>query len=140
MRRAQVEQLRSALDKGEIQPFFQPIVDVRGTVTAVEALVRWIHPLRGVLGVGEILPLARMAGLAGAVDDRVLEMALQFARRFDQTGHGDVEVHVNVDPKVIASPSFGYSFLNRCARLKARPAQIIVEITETDLLDPGALA
>ncbi|MFT4866861.1 MAG: diguanylate cyclase (GGDEF)-like protein/PAS domain S-box-containing protein [Ilumatobacter sp.] len=139
-RRAQLEQLRSALDNGEILPFFQPIVDVRGTVTAVEALVRWVHPIRGVLGVGEILPLAQMAGLAEAVDDHVLEMALQFARRLDQAGHGSIEVHVNVDPKVIASPSFGHSFLNRCARLKTRPDQVVVEITETDLLDPGAIS
>jgi diguanylate cyclase (GGDEF)-like protein/PAS domain S-box-containing protein len=137
-RRAQVRQLRSALDNGEIQPFFQPIVDVRGTVTAVESLVRWVHPIRGVLGVGEILPLAQMAGLAEAVDEHVLEAALRFARRLDQTGYGDIEVHINVDPKVIASPSFGHSFLNRCARLNTRPEQIIVEITETDLLNPDA--
>jgi diguanylate cyclase (GGDEF)-like protein/PAS domain S-box-containing protein len=139
-RRIQLDQLRASLNNGEIQPFFQPIVDVRGTVTAVEALVRWVHPVRGVLGVGEILPLARMAGLAEALDDRVLEMALHFARRLDQAGHGDIDVHVNIDPKVIASPSFGYSFLNRCAQLDARPEQMVVEITETDLLAPSAIS
>jgi diguanylate cyclase (GGDEF)-like protein/PAS domain S-box-containing protein len=122
-RRAQLDQLRSALANGEIQPFFQPIVDVQGTVTAIEALVRWVHPVRGVLGVGEFLPLAQMAGLAQAVDDRVLELALQFARRLDQAGHGAVEVHVNVDPKVIASPSFGHSFLERCAQSKPVPVR-----------------
>lgn len=139
-RRVQLDQLRASLNSGEIQPFFQPIVDVRGTVTAVEALVRWVHPVRGVLGVGEILPLAQMAGLAEAVDDCVLEMALQFAHRLDQAGHGNIDVHVNVDPKVIASPSFGHSFLNRCAHLEARPEQIVVEITETDLLAPSAIS
>tara|TARA_R110002110_G_scaffold355311_1_gene564979 strand:+ start:1395 stop:3533 length:2139 start_codon:yes stop_codon:yes gene_type:complete len=139
-RRVQLDQLRASLNSGEIQPFFQPIVDVRGTVTAVEALVRWVHPIRGVLGVGEILPLAQMAGLAEAVDDCVLEMALQFAHRLDQAGHGNIDVHVNVDPKVIASPSFGHSFLNHCARLEARPEQMVVEITETDLLAPSAIS
>ena len=139
-RRVQLDQLRASLNSGEIQPFFQPIVDVRGTVTAVEALVRWVHPVRGVLGVGEILPLAQMAGLAEAVDDCVLEMALQFAHRLDQAGHGNIDVHVNVDPKMIASPSFGHSFLNRCAHLEARPEQIVVEITETDLLAPSTIS
>jgi diguanylate cyclase (GGDEF)-like protein/PAS domain S-box-containing protein len=139
-RRVHLDQLRESLNNGEIQPFYQPIVDVQGTVTAVEALVRWVHPVRGVLGVGEILPLAQMAGLAEAVDDRVLEMALQFAHRLDQAGHGHVDVHVNVDPKVIASPSFGHSFLNRCAHLEARPEQMVVEITETDLLAPSAIS
>lgn len=139
-RRAQLDQLRSALANGEIQPFFQPIVNADGDVKAVEALVRWIHPVRGVLGVGEILPLAQMAGLAEAVDDRVLAMALQFASRLEAAGHGDVEVHVNVDPKVIALPSFGHSFLEQCNEYGANPVQIVVEITETDLLAPGAIS
>ena len=85
-RRAQLDQLRGALADGEIQPFFQPIVDVHGRVKAVEALVRWVHPVRGVLGVGDILPLAQMAGLAEAVDDRVLELALAFAARLHSSG------------------------------------------------------
>ncbi len=139
-RRAQLDQLRSALANGEIQPFYQPIVDVDGRVKAVEALVRWVHPVRGILGVGEILPLAQMAGLAEAVDEQVLAMSLQFASRLQRAGHGDVEVHVNVDPKVIALPSFGHSFLERCSEYGADPGQLVVEITETDLLAPGAIS
>ncbi|NND74710.1 MAG: sensor domain-containing phosphodiesterase [Ilumatobacter sp.] len=138
-RRAQLDQLRNAITNGEIRPFYQPIVDREGFVIAVEALVRWVHPVRGVLGVGEILPLAQMAGLAEAVDNRVLDLALEFAPRLSASGR-DVEVHVNVDPKVIASPSFGHSFLDRCSRAGADPAQLVVEITETDLLAPGAIS
>ncbi len=137
-RRVQLDQLRLALTNGEIQPFFQPIVDSTGRVRAVEALVRWVHPVRGVLGVSEILPLAQMAGLAEAVDDRVLELALEFARRLEQAGHHDIEVHVNVNPKMMSLPSFGHSFLSRCEAAGACPKQMVVEITETDLLAPGA--
>lgn len=137
-RRRQVDHLRHALNAGEIQPFFQPICDVDGQITAVEALVRWVHPLRGVLGVGEILPLAQMAGLAETVDDCVLDQALEFAVALTDLGRGDVEVHVNIDPKVIARPAFGASFLDRCRRRGAHAAQLVVEITETDLLSPGA--
>ena len=61
-RRRQLDQLRHALANGEIRPFYQPIVDPTGKIIAVEALVRWVHPVRGVLGVNEILPLAQMAG------------------------------------------------------------------------------
>ncbi len=137
-RRRQLELLRAALDDGQIQPFFQPICSVDGTVTAIEALVRWVHPLRGVLGVGDILPLARMAGLAEAVDDQVIDRALQFAVRLVEAGHPDIEVHVNIDPKAISRPAFGATFLERCRRAGANPAQLVVEITETDLLSPGA--
>jgi len=137
-RRRQLDHLRQALADGQIQPFFQPIVDVDGQIKAFEALVRWLHPLRGVLGVSEILPLAQMAGLAEAVDNAVLDMALKFAVRLVDVGYRDTEVHINIDPKVIAQPAFGASFLERCRQAGANPAQLIVEITETDLLSPGA--
>ncbi len=137
-RRRQLDQLRLALANGEIRPFYQPIVDPVGKIIAVEALVRWVHPIRGVLGVSEILPLAQMAGLAEAVDDCVLDAALGFAVQLTEAGHGDTEVHINVDPKVIAQPAFGVSFLERCRRAGANPKQLVVEITETDLLAPGA--
>ncbi len=137
-RRRQLELLRAALDDGQIQPFFQPICAVDGTITAIEALVRWVHPLRGVLGVADILPLARMAGLAEAVDDKVLDQALAFAARLVEAGHPEIEVHVNIDPKAISRAAFGASFLERCRRSGAEPTQLVVEITETDLLSPGA--
>jgi len=137
-RRRQLELLRAALDDGQIQPYFQPICTADGTVIAIEALVRWVHPLRGVLGVGEILPLARMAGLAEAVDDQVLDQALLFAVRLADAGHHEIQVHVNIDPKVISKAAFGASFLERCRRAGANPTQLVIEITETDLLSPGA--
>ena len=136
-RRRQLDQLRHALANGEIRPFYQPIVDPAGKIIAVEALVRWVHPIRGVLGVSEILPLAQMAGLAEAVDDCVLDTALDFSVQLAEAGHGDTEVHINIDPKVIAQPAFGVSFLERCRRAGANPSQLVVEITETDLLAPG---
>ena len=137
-RRRQLELLRAAIDDGQIQPYFQPICAADGTVTAIEALVRWVHPLRGVLGVADILPLARLAGLAEAVDDQVLDQALKFAVRLADAGHPEIEVHVNIDPKVISRAAFGASFLERCRRAGANPTQLVVEITETDLLSPGA--
>ncbi len=137
-RRHQLELLRAALDDGQIQPFFQPICDVDGTITAIEALVRWVHPLRGVLGVGDVLPLARMAGLAETVDDRVLDQALAFAVRLAEAGHPGIQLHVNIDPKAISRAAFGATFLERCRRAGADPTQLVVEITETDLLSPGA--
>jgi diguanylate cyclase (GGDEF)-like protein/PAS domain S-box-containing protein len=139
-RRRQLDQLRGALADGAIQPYFQPIVDAGGTVLAVEALVRWQRPQLDTLGVRDILPLAQLAGLAEAVDDQVLELSLDFARELAAAGHPHVKVHVNVDPKVIAQPAFGGSFLKRCLEAGADPSQIVVEVTENDLLAPGPAA
>jgi EAL domain-containing protein (putative c-di-GMP-specific phosphodiesterase class I) len=82
--------------------------------------------------------LAQMAGLAEAVDEKVLDLSLAFARRLSAAGHADLEVHVNVDPKVISKPAFAASFLQRCTDHGADPGQIVIELTETDLLAPGA--
>jgi diguanylate cyclase (GGDEF)-like protein len=139
-RRRQLDQLRGALADGAIKPHYQPIVDAHGTVIAVEALVRWQRPQLGTLGVRDILPLAQLAGLAAAIDDHVLDQALEFARTLTDAGHADIKVHVNVDPKVIAHPAFGGSFLRRCADAGADPSQMVVEITENDLLAPGPAA
>jgi EAL domain-containing protein (putative c-di-GMP-specific phosphodiesterase class I) len=79
-----------------------------------------------------------MAGLAEAVDDKVLDQALAFAARLADAGHPEIEVHVNIDPKAISRAAFGASFLERCRRSGAEPTQLVVEITETDLLSPGA--
>jgi diguanylate cyclase (GGDEF)-like protein/PAS domain S-box-containing protein len=137
-RRQQLEQLRRALSNGEIQPFFQPIVDQAGQVRAIEALVRWVHPVRGVLGVNHILPLAQMAGLSEAVDLCVLEQSVDFVATLEAAGHHTVTVHVNINPKLISQPEFGSTFLDYCHRAGADPARLVVEITETDLLAPGA--
>lgn len=136
-RRRQVLELRHALDEGQIVPHFQPIVHADGVVRAVEALVRWEHPERGVLGVGHILPLAQIAGLAGSVDRAVLDESFRYARRLDdESAH--VEVHVNVDPRVLGTEGFATTFVERCEELGARPHRMVVELTENDLLDPGS--
>jgi diguanylate cyclase (GGDEF)-like protein/PAS domain S-box-containing protein len=139
-RRQQVDQLRRALDAGEIQPHYQPICNAEGWITAVEALARWVHPVRGVLGTSEVLPLAQLAGLAEAVDNCVIEQAFAFAAHLDEVGHGDIEVHINVDPKVLSRADFATTLLDRCHRNGAAATQLVVEITETDLLAPSATA
>lgn len=138
-RRRQLDLLREAIADGQIRPFFQPVCAADGTITAVEALVRWVDPLRGVLGVDEILPLAQMAGLADAVDELVLERSFEFAVELVEAGHPEISVHVNIDPKVISRPAFATSFLERCRRAGANPHQLVAEITETGLLSPGAV-
>ena len=137
-RRRQVDHLRQALNAGEIQPFYQPICTSARRDHRRRGARAVGPPAPRVLAAGEILPLAQLAGLAEAVDDCVLDQALEFAVTLADLGRSDIEVHVNIDPKVIARPAFGASFLDRCHRRGADPTQLVIEITETDLLSPGA--
>ena len=70
--------LQRALEKGEIEVHFQPGVDLgSGKIVGMEALLRWEHPRRGRISPKEIVALAEMSGLIGAVGRRVLEKACQ---------------------------------------------------------------
>ena len=76
-----MEELRTALERDdEIEVHLQPQVDLRdGTVVGAEALVRWQHPVRGLLAPADLLPAAEQAGLLRPLADRVLELSLSAA-------------------------------------------------------------
>ncbi|MGY1823236.1 putative bifunctional diguanylate cyclase/phosphodiesterase [Geodermatophilus sp. SYSU D00079] len=75
-----MEELRTALDEGQMVVHLQPQLDLRsGGISGAEALVRWDHPTRGLLAPGEFLPAAEQAGLLRPLTDTVLELALQAA-------------------------------------------------------------
>ena len=67
----------------------------------------------------------------------MLDAALDFAVQLSEAGHPDTEVHINVDPKVIAQPAFGVVVPRTLSASGRQPGQLVVEITETDLLAPG---
>ena len=138
-RRRQVDLLRNALTNGEIEPFFDPIVDHEGRIIALEALVRRVDPLHGVVGANSVLPLARMAGLTHAIDEAMLTQSLAFARRLTDYGAGDIRIHINVDPSSIASTGFAQRLLSRSALLGVDHDQVVVELTENDLLAPSSV-
>ena len=75
-------ELRRGLERGEIVPYFQPIVELTtGHVTGFEALARWLHPERGLLAPDQFLPMAEETGLIDEIGATILRDALaQFAR------------------------------------------------------------
>jgi predicted signal transduction protein with EAL and GGDEF domain len=91
-----LEQLRAALDTEQLVNHYQPKLDLRtGAVIGVEALVRWDHPVRGVLYPDVFLPLAEQAGLMRRLALGVLERSLRDLRGWRAAGH-DLSVAVNL--------------------------------------------
>jgi diguanylate cyclase (GGDEF)-like protein len=79
--------LRTALEKGELELFYQPKIDARtGRVTAAEALLRWKHPRRGLIGPSVFVPVAERFGLIGALGNWVIEDACRQARAWRDVG------------------------------------------------------
>jgi len=130
-------ELRRGIERGEIVPYFQPIVELTtGHVTGFEALARWLHPERGLLAPDQFLPLAEETGLIGEIGITILRDALaQFASwRARELPFADAHLSVNVGTRQVVDPSFA-DVVREALGESGVPADALwLEITETALL------
>ena len=132
-------ELRAAIDGGELVLAYQPLVSsINGACTGVEALVRWNHPTRGLLGPGSFLPLAEETGAIIALGERVMRQACTDAADWDDEAM-PVPVHVNASPTQLAHPHFVDLVRESLAEAGLAPERLLVEVTETTVLDSPAV-
>jgi diguanylate cyclase (GGDEF)-like protein/PAS domain S-box-containing protein len=128
-------ELRGALARSELVLCWQPVVQGRSGVVGAEALVRWRHPERGLLGPEEFVPLAEDAGLIRAVGEWTLEHALAQAATWSRELPGTPWFAINVSAPELAQ---GDAFVERLsAALKAHGVpgeRIELEVTERVLM------
>ena len=132
-------ELRAALAKSELALYWQPVVQGRGALVGAEALIRWRHPERGLLGPEEFVPLAEDAGLIRAVGEWTLEHALAQAAAWSRELKGEMRdapwFAINVSAPELAQ---GDAFVERLAAgLKAHGvagSRIELEVTERVLM------
>jgi diguanylate cyclase (GGDEF)-like protein len=136
------EELRLAIERQELTLYFQPIVDLdTERLVAEEALVRWEHPRRGLVGPSEFVPLAEETGLILSLGQYVLEEACQQACRWqaraaaDPTGATEVAVHVNLSAVELRDPELVRRVQRTLTEAEVDPRSLVFEITETVLLD-----
>jgi len=130
--------LRQALVRGELYQVYQPNVELRtGRIVAVEALLRWRHPERGVLLPDEFIPMAESLGLIRQIDEWVMREACAQVRRWDDAHLPPLRMAINV-----SASTFGHrTFIERLsAALDAEQLdgkRLLVEITESAILRLG---
>jgi diguanylate cyclase (GGDEF)-like protein len=129
--------LRAALENDELRLLYQPVVTVSdGSLTAVEALVRWEHPTRGLLSPAEFIPVAEESDLIVALGAWVLEEACEQMRRWRESHPAQlgVRVSVNVSARQL-SPVLVDTVAAALKRHRVDPGQLALEITETLLIE-----
>jgi diguanylate cyclase (GGDEF)-like protein len=139
-RLALMTQLRQAMDEGQLVLHFQPIVDLERRPRAMEALVRWHHPERGLVPPGEFIPLAERAGLMKPLTRWVMAAALRQCKAWRDAGH-DLAVAVNLSMRTLHDAELPKMVRDLLRMTRCEPSALDLEITESDVMaDPkGAI-
>lgn len=126
-----VSALRKAFERNEFRLHFQPqrhLAD--GRTTGAEALIRWEHPERGLLGPADFLGTAESAGLLEPLTAWVLDRALAEARRWSDCGHHSLRVAVNITAMDLSNSAFP-ALVERGLKKHGVPAERLeLEVTE----------
>jgi len=128
--------LKVALERGDLTLHYQPILDLReGTVTKVEALLRWNHPQHGPVSPAVFIPLAEEVGLIADVDRYALEKAVQQAADWLRSGT-PLAVSVNLSPRCFWQMDPARILQQLLLQAGIAPGLLTLEITERVLASP----
>ena len=130
------EDLRRAIEAGEIMAWFQPIIDLgTGNVVGAETLARWAHPQRGVLDAAKFIPMAEEFGLVADLDREIVRQALRARVLLGEAGFAqEFRVWFNISPMHFASESPALRLANGLANAGCDPRGVGIEITESAAL------
>lgn len=134
MARLQLESdLRRAIERGQIEVHYQPFVDLgTGTVTGVEALMRWVHPRRGLIMPDDFLTVAEETGLIVPLGSYVLEQACRRVRNLQikYPEHRELRLSVNLSNKQFFQSDLDEQIAGALAASGLDPGHLGLEITE----------
>jgi diguanylate cyclase len=131
-------ELRRALEHDELRVFLQPQVDLRtGQLYGAEALARWQHPERGLLGPYEFIPVAEQTGLIGKVGAWMIRSAVRQLAAWQSRKLALGHVSVNVSRLQLQSPRFGDEVADLLTKAGIEGRRLCLEITESAVIDSG---
>jgi EAL domain-containing protein (putative c-di-GMP-specific phosphodiesterase class I) len=126
-----LDELETAITDGQLHVAYQPIVDASGTVVKVEALVRWLHPLRGLVMPDAFIPAAERSPIMGSLTGEVLRQSCAQVASWRSHGMPNLELTVNVSGRELADPTL-VERVKAAIDTSGLPAHALwLEITET---------
>jgi len=128
------QSLRKALRRGELLLHYQPIVDLAtGQPVAAEALVRWEHPVQGMVTPGRFIPIAEQSDLIMQLGAWVLDEACQVAASW-VTEFGSMEISVNLSGRQLGDHQLESTVKSALSSSGLEPARLCLEITESAVM------
>jgi diguanylate cyclase (GGDEF)-like protein len=133
-------ELRHAMENGELELNYQPQLYIRGDrIHSVEALVRWRHPVRGLIPPDEFIPLAERTGLIRPLTLYVVELAVQQWAAWRAEGR-NLRMAANLSARNLHDPELADDISRLVWKYKVPPGQLELEITESALMGDTARA
>ena len=133
------DELRRALDRDELVLYYQPIIDLRsGRTVAVEALVRWTHPERGLVAPMEFIPIAETSGLIVRLGEWALSQACCELQMWDLPAGYELRMAVNVSPRQLSDHRFASVVRDILDNAGLDEHRLTHEVTESMFVDDMA--
>jgi len=133
-RRVMEQELRGALDRGEFELYYQPVVTAEdGTLNGFEALIRWHNQKLGNVSPGRFIPLAEDSRLIAPIGEWVLRTACHEAMKWPQ----NLKVAINVSAEQLTDPAFASVVVSALAQSGLPPQRLEIEVTESVFLRDG---
>ncbi len=129
--------LRRALDQNEFALFYQPKVNMSGSVIGMEALIRWQHSKLGVINPEKFIPMAEKTGLITPISEWVLHTACMQIREWEKNDYlpKDTTLAVNVSLRQLKQDSFWDTLQNILSVTELDPRYLELELTESAIMN-----
>lgn len=128
--------LHTAVENEELKIYYQPIVSVdTGRIKGCEALTRWIHPEHGLISPDKFISIAEENGTIIEIGKWIFRNACKYAKSMYKNGYTDFYVSINVSPNQLLQSEFVDFILGTMKKLEIPPEMIVIEITESVLIE-----
>jgi diguanylate cyclase (GGDEF)-like protein len=132
-------EIRRSLRKEDFVLHFQPRIDIcRDRIIGVEALVRWQHPVRGLLPPGEFIRVAEESGLIVPMGYWIIHAACKYLNELSSKGYDHIQIAVNVAFKQFQDSNFVRTVANIIRKHNIEPGRLEFELTETTMMVEGS--
>jgi predicted signal transduction protein with EAL and GGDEF domain len=130
--------LRRGLRRNEFRLYYQPRVSLQsGRIVGVEGLIRWQHPVRGLVSPSEFIPLAEDSGLIVPLGYWIVHQACADIRRMEELGLPPVDVALNLSFKQFHDSKFAETVTHIISESGVDPKRLEFELTETTIMTNG---